>query len=215
MEDRLLKKLVDDELQYQPSVDAADIGVRVENGIVHLDGNVSTFAQKAAVENAVKRVRGVRGYVEDLVVRPHGDTYSDDAIAARVANLLEWDVTLPRDVIKVQVEGGTVTLSGEVPWAYQRTSAETGVRRLAGVRALINLITIKPRVEAVDIKRRIEEALERQAEVESDRITVTVDGGKVRLDGKVRAWFERDIIERAAWSAAGVLAVDDRVTVSL
>ena len=215
MEDKALKTLVEDELQYQPSVDAADIGVRVENGIVHLDGNVATFAQKAAVENAVKRVKGVRGYVEDLVVRPRGDTYSDDAIAARVANLLEWDVTLPKDVIKVKVEGGAVTLSGQVPWAYQRTSAEAGIRRLAGVRALINTITIKPHVEAVDIKRRIEDALERQAEVESNRISVTVDGGKVRLDGKVRAWFERDIIERAAWSAPGVQAVDDRVTISV
>lgn len=215
MEDKLLKKLVEDELQYQPSVDAADIGVRVANGIVHLDGNVATFAQKAAVENAVKRIKGVRGYVEDLIVRPNGDSYSDDAIAARVANLLDWDVTLPKGLIKVKVEGGTVTLSGEVPWAYQRTSAETGIRRLAGVRALINTITIKPHVEATDIKRRIEQALERQAEVESNRISVTVDGGKVRIDGKVRAWYERDVIERAAWSAPGVQAVDDRVTISV
>ena len=213
MEDKVLKKLVEDELQYQPSVDAADIGVRVEKGIVHLDGNVKTFAQKAAVENAVKRVKGVRGYVEDLIVRPYGDTYSDDAIAARVANLLEWDVTLPKDVIKVKVEGGTVTLSGEAPWAYQRTSAETGIRRLEGVRGLFNMITIKPHAEPSEIKRRIEQALERQAEVEAHRITVTVDGGRVRLDGKVRAWFERDVIERAAWSAPGVEAVDDRLSV--
>lgn len=215
MDDRALKKRVEDELQHQPGVDAEDIGVRVEKGVVHLDGNVATFAQKAAVENAVKRVRGVRGYVEDLIVRPHGDTHTDDAIARRVANLLEWDVTLPGEAIKVKVECGTVTLSGDVPWAHQRTGAEAGIRRLEGVRGLINQITIKPHAEPSEVKRRIEQALERQAEVEANRITVSVDGSRVTLEGKVRAWFERDVIERAAWSAPGVQAVDDRLTVDL
>lgn len=215
MDDKLLKRLVEDELQYQPSIDAADIGVSVQDGIVHLNGNVATFAQKYAVENAVKRVKGVRGYVEDLVVRPHGDFDSDDAIAARVANLLEWDVTLPKGAVKVKVEGGVVTLSGEVEWAFQRVAAESGMRRLTGVRGLNNTITIKPRVAAADIKRRIEQALERQAEVEAHGVSITVDGGKVKLDGKVRAWFERDIIERAAWAAPGVTGVEDRVTISL
>lgn len=213
MEDKALKTRVEDELQYQPSVDAGDISVRVDKGIVHLDGSVASFAQKAAVENAVKRIKGVRGYVEDLIVRPHGDAHSDDAIASRVANLLEWDATLPREAIKVKVEGGTVILSGDVPWAYQRTSAEAGIRRLEGVRGLINQIAIKPHAEPSEIKRRIEQALERQAEVEANRITVSVDGSRVTLEGKVRAWFERDVIERAAWSAPGVQAVDDRLTV--
>jgi len=214
MEDNALKKLVEDELQYQPSVDAADIGVTVENGIVHLTGHLANYAQKTIVENAVKRVKGVRGYVEDLVVRPTADPQSDEAIAGRVANLLDWDVTVPRGVVKVKVEGGMVTLTGEVPWAYQRLSAEAGIRRLPGVRGLNNMITIKPHVEASDIKRRIEQALERQAEVEASRIAITVDGGKVKLTGKVRAWYERDVIERAAWSAPGVQAVEDKVTVS-
>lgn len=215
MEDKVLQRLVEDELQYQPSVDSADIGVRVANGIVHLSGNVASFAQKSVVEGAVKRVKGVRGYVEDLVVRPHGDLYSDDAIAGRVANLLDWDVAIPKGAIKVKVEGGLVTLSGDVEWAFQRVAAERGIRRLPGVRGLSNMVMIKPRVAASDIKRRIEEALERQAEVEANHVTITVDGGKVKLDGKVRAWFERDIIERAAWAAPGVTGVEDRVTVSL
>jgi len=213
MEDNVLKKLVEDELQFRPSVDAAEIGVSVHNGIVHLNGNVASFAQKVAVESAVKRVKGVRGYVEDLVVRPHGDVYSDDAIAARVANVLDWDATVPKGAIKVKVEGGVVTLSGDVDWAYQRTGAVSGIRRLMGVRGVNNTIMVKPRVQAVDIKQRVEQALERQAEVEANRVSITVDGGKVRLDGTVRAWFERDIIERAAWATPGVTSVEDHVTV--
>lgn len=213
MEDKVLKKLVEDELQFRPSVDSADIGVSVHSGIVHLSGNVASFAQKVAVEGAVKRVKGVRGYVEDLVVRPHGDVYSDDAIAARVANVLDWDSTVPKGAIKVKVERGVVTLSGDVDWAYQRNGAVSGIRRLMGVRGVNNTIMVKPRVQAVDIKQRVEQALERQAEVEANRVSITVDGGKVRLDGTVRAWFERDIIERAAWATPGVTSVEDHVTV--
>lgn len=215
MDDKAVKRRVEDELQFQPSVDAAHIGVSVQNGIVHVDGRVSSFAQKAAVESAVTRVKGVRGYVEDMIVQPHGDLYSDDAIAGHVANVLEWDSLLPKAAVKVKVEAGWVTLSGDVEWAYQRISAEGGLRRLQGVRGVTNLITIKPRIQASDIKQRIEQALERQAEIEAHGITITVDGGKVRLDGKVRAWRERDVIERAAWAAPGVTGVDDRLTVSL
>ena len=215
MDDKAVKRRVEDELQFQPSVDAAHIGVSVQNGIVHVDGRVSSFAQKAAVESAVTRVKGVRGYVEDMIVQPHGDLYSDDAIAGHVANVLEWDSLLPKAAVKVKVEAGWVTLSGDVEWAYQRISAEGGLRRLQGVRGVTNLITIKPRIQAADIKQRIEQALERQAEIEAHGITITVDGGKVRLDGKVRAWRERDVIERAAWAAPGVTGVDDRLTVSL
>lgn len=214
MDDKVLKALVEDELQFQPTVDAAHIGVSVRSGIVHLDGRVPSFAQKAAVEAAVKRVKGVRGYVEDLIVQPHGDVHSDDAIAAQVANVLDWDTLLPKDAIKVKVEAGWVTLSGDVEWAYQRIAAEGVVRRLHGVRGLTNLIVIRPKARPDDIKQRIEQALERQAEVEARGITVTVDGGKVRLEGKVRAWRERDAIERAAWAAPGVTGVEDRVTIS-
>jgi len=213
MDDKFVKKLVEDELQFQPSVDAAHIGVSVNKGIVHLNGRVPSFAQKSAIESAVKRVKGVRGYVEDLIVQPSGDVHSDDAIAIQVANILEWDALLPKNAIKVKVEQGWVSLSGDVEWAYQRLAAEAGLRRLEGVRGVTNLIMIKPKVAAGDIKRRIEEALGRQAELEANRIVITVQDGKVRLDGKVRAWRERDIVERAAWSAPGVTAVDDHVTI--
>lgn len=213
MDDKLVRKLVEDELQFQPSVDAAHIGVSVNKGIVHLNGRIPSFAQKAAIESAVKRVKGVRGYVEDLIVQPNGDARSDDALAIQAANILEWDTVLPKDAVKVKVERGWVTLSGDVEWAFQRAAAERGLHRLQGVRGVSNLIMIKPKVTAQDVKHRIEQALERQAELEADGITITVQDGKVRLDGKVRAWRERDIIERAAWAAPGVTAVDDHMTV--
>jgi osmotically-inducible protein OsmY len=214
MDDKVLKKLVEDELQFQPIVDAAHIGVSVQSGIVHLNGRLPSFAQKAAVETAVKRVKGVRGYVEDLIVQPHGDAHSDDAIAARIANVLEWGTLVPTGAVQVKVEAGWVTLTGDVEWAYQRIAAEGSVRRLDGVRGLTNLIMVRPKISPRDIQQRIEQALERQAEVEARGITVTVEGGKVRLDGKVRAWREREAVERAAWAAPGVTGVDDHLTVS-
>lgn len=194
MDDKVVRKLVEDELQLQPSVDAAHIDVSVNKGIDHLNGRVPSFAQKSAIETAVKRVKGVRGY-------------GDDALAIQAANILEWDTLLPKDAIKVKVERGWVTLAGDVEWASQRIAAEGGLHRLQGVRGVSNLIMIRPKVAAGDIKNRIEQALERQAELEANGITITVQ------DGKVRAWHERDIIERAAWAAPGVTAVDDHVTV--
>lgn len=214
MDDKALKKLVADELEWEPSIDAADIGVTVENGIVRLVGHVANYAQKMAVETVVKRIKGVRGYVGNLEVRVAARAFSDEGIANAAANLLEWDVTVPKNAIKVKVDNGLLTLIGDVDWAYQRQAAEQSIRRLQGVRGVINSIMVKPRVQASDIKRRIEAALERQAELEADKIRVTVEGDKVKLDGKVRAWYERDIIERAAWAAPGVKSVDDHVTIS-
>lgn len=213
MEDKALKKLVQDELDWEPSVDPADIGVTVENGIVRLTGHVPNYSQRVSAENAVKRVKGVRGLVQDLEVRTFPDTYTDESIATRVANMLDWDVTVPKDAVRVKVDGGYVTLTGQVDWQYQRTAAEHGIRNLAGVRGLSNQIQVKPRVQASDIKRRIENALERQAELDSQRIIVSVEGDKVRLNGKVKAWFERDIAERAVWAAPGVRAVEDHVSI--
>lgn len=213
--DVALKTAVEAELAWVPFVDAANIGVAAENGIVSLSGHVPTYAQKLAVEKAVKRIKGVRGLAEELEVRLlTGLGNDDDEIARRVANILDWGVSAPKDSVKVQVTDGIVTLTGEVDWQFERSGAERGVRLLNGVRGLINLITVKPHVMPADVKRRIENALERQADVEAANIRVTVDGTNVRLDGKVKAWAERDAAERAAWAAPGVRSVDDHVTIT-
>lgn len=213
MEDKALRKLVQDELDWQPSIDAANIGVAVDNGIVHLTGHVTSYAQRWAAENAVKKIRGVRGYVEDLEIRPSARADTDDAIAERAATLLDWDVAIPKDVVKVKVDNGHVTLTGEVDWAFQRKSAEAAVRHLSGMRGLNNLITVKPQAQASDVKRCIEDALERQAEIDAKRISITVNGDRVSLNGKVRGWYERALIEDAAWAAPGVQWIDDHMTV--
>lgn len=213
MEDKLLKRLVEDELEWEPSVNATGIGVSVERGIVSLTGHVGSYAELFAAEKAVKRIKGVRGYAQDIEVRLAPATESDTGIAAKIANIIDWDVTVPKGAVQVKVQNGVVTLTGQVEWAYQRTAAETGLRRLAGVRSLSNLITVKPRVQAGDIKRRIEEALDRRADAASDAVTVTVKDGKVFLDGRVPTWAERETVEHAAWAAPGVTAVEDRTTI--
>lgn len=215
MEDNAIKKLVLDELEWEPSVDAADVGVTVEKGIVRLTGHVATYSERVAAEAAVKRVKGVRGFVQDLEIRPYTPAFGDEAVAARVANVLDWAVSVPKDCVKCKVDNGMVTLTGEVKWNYQRTAAEQAVRPLGGVRGLINQITVKPTVQASGIKRQIEAALHRQAQLEADQVQVTVDGDKVRLDGSVKAWFERAAIERAAWAAPGVRSVEDHIRVSI
>lgn len=214
--DKVLRDCVEAELEWLPGVDAADIGVAVQSGVVTLTGHVSSYAQKVAVEQAVKRLKGVHGLAEEIEIRPYGNIgQADDEVAGRVVALLNWDSSVPRDAVKAEVAKGYVTLSGAVDWQYQRVAAERGVRALSGVRGLNNTITVKPHVQPKDIKNRIEAALHRQADLEADRIHVTVDGAKVRLEGKVRAWHEREAAERAAWAAPGVQSVEDRVTIGL
>jgi len=213
--DKALRKLVEDEIDFEPSVDSRTIAVAVKDGIVTLTGHVATFAQKVAVEWAAKRVKGVRGLAQEVKVQTTADAVeADDEIARRVADLIDWDTTLPKNAVKVQVTEGHVLLVGEVDWAYQRLAAGRGVRNLRGVRDVVNQITVKPAVEPGDIRRRIEDALQRQAQVDATHVRVAVDGARVHLDGKVRAWFERDAIVRAAWSAPGVNAVDNHITVA-
>ena len=212
IDDKSVKRLVEDGLEWEPSVEASEIGVAVDDGIVTLTGHVASYMQKLTADRVVRGLKSVRGFVDKLEVRPllRG---SDEDIAKQAANLLDWDVTVPKQAVKVEVANGNVTLTGEVPWQYQRNAAERGIRGLAGVVSVSNRIAVKPQASATEIKRRIEDALDRQADLDANRITVSVDGGKVRLDVKVRAWFERDIVERTAWGAPGVREVDDHVMI--
>jgi osmotically-inducible protein OsmY len=142
---------------------------------------------------------------------PSDKKVGDDEIAARAVRILNWDHVVPHDCIAVKVERGIVTLSGEVDWHFQRTEAEDDMRKLGGVRGVINQILVKPKVHAEDVQGKIRAALERNAEVEASRISVVVSGNKVTLSGRVNAWTEREAIERAAWSTPGVTEVEDRI----
>jgi osmotically-inducible protein OsmY len=212
MTDRQLHQAILDEFEWDPSFNAAHIGVVVEKGVVTLTGHVSSYAEKIAAERAARCVQGVRGVAQDIEVRYPGDKQTaDDQIAKRALDILAWNTTIPADRIEITVQRGWVTLNGTVDWWYQRMDAEKAVRQLSGVTGLSNAILVKPRVEARDVKERIEKALKRNAEVEASGIRVSVSGSKVTLDGKVKDWHERSLAERTAWSAPGVTAVEDRI----
>ncbi len=212
MSDLSLRKAILEELEFQPQIDAANIGVAVEKGVVTLTGHVSSYDQKVRAERAVKAVKGVRAVAEEIQVRLNkGAGTADDTIAARALSIISWSADVPPNAVKVIVQHGWITLEGEVDWQYQKETVEKAVRKLSGVLGVDNRLTLSPRVDVVDIRKRIEEALKRNAEVDAKDIHVRVDGDVVRLDGKVHLWRERKLVERAAWSVPGVRRVEDHL----
>lgn len=214
MDDRLLRQNVIDELEYEPSIDPAHIGVTAAGGVVTLSGHVADYAQKLAAERATWRVRGVRAIAEEIEIRFPGETrHSDEDIAQRALSVLTWNVLVPHDLLQVKVQDGWVTLTGETPWNYQREAAVEDVRKLAGVVGVSNNITLKPLVQAGDVKQRITDALKRHAEVEASHVQVHVRDGSVDIEGAVDNWDERQAVVRAAWSAPGVLRVTEHLRI--
>lgn len=214
MNDRQLRQNVVDELGFEPSIDAANIGVAVDGGVVILSGHVPTYAQKVAAERAAWRVRGVKAVVQDIEVRYAGTPTSDDEIAKRAIELLRWNSSVP-DAIRVTVNDGWITLTGEVDWQFQRTGAEASLRGLAGVNGITNNIALRAKPHATEVRERIEEALKRNAELEARQIQVDIrDNGTVTLNGFVDNWSERRAVERAVWSAPGVRALNDNLSIA-
>jgi osmotically-inducible protein OsmY len=212
--DAQLQREIQDELVWDPHVDHAGIGVAVHNGIVTLSGFVGNYAQKEVVENTVKKIVGVKGIAEELIVRLPGDLKtSDTEIAERIVELFKWDVGIPADKIIVEVERHWVTLSGTVDWHYQRDLARRAAGRISGVMGVSNLITVRQQPSPSNIKDLITASFKRTIEADADSIRVTTDGGTVKLEGKVHSWHERQLAERAAWSAPGVARVDDKIAV--
>ena len=214
MTDKYLRQIIVDELEFEPSFDAANIGVAVDNGVVTLTGHVASYAAKIAAERAVERVKGVRAIAGNIQVRyPGHKQTADDEIAARAVAILGWNVQVPEDSVKVKVEKGWIELTGEVDWQFQRVAAESAVLELSGVVGVTNFIEVRPKVAPGDVKQKILDALKRQAELEADAIRVDVTDGKVVLEGNVKGWYERGVAERAAWSAPGVKAVQDHLAI--
>jgi osmotically-inducible protein OsmY len=211
-----IQRNVLEELKWDARIHPNEIGVAVKDGIVTLTGWVDNYTKKWAAEDAAHRVRGVKAVANDIEVRlPNSAERTDADIAAAVTRALEWDAFVPIEKLNVTVAKGWVTLRGEVEWQYQKEDTERAVRRLTGVRGVTNLLIVRPRVKPSpqELKRKIEDALVRSAETDAERITVEVQDNKVILKGTVRSWAERQEAERVAWSAPGVIAVENRITV--
>jgi osmotically-inducible protein OsmY len=210
-----IRRDVEDELRWHPDIDATDIAVSVNNGVVTLAGFVRSYMQKYEAESDAKRVAGVVAVANDIEVRlPNIDERPDPDIARDAIARIKSELPYAWEGIRVVVKSGWLTLEGEVEWYYQKERAEEAVRRVRGVKSVTNSIQVKPRVAPTEIRRKIEEALRRAAEIDASRVTVETNGGEVILRGSVRSWVERQEAERAAWAAPGVWKVDNRIIVS-
>jgi osmotically-inducible protein OsmY len=214
MTDRELKQHVENALDWEPSVDAADIGVSVDAGVVTLRGNVGSYAARAAAERVALRVYGVKAVANDVSVRlVTGFERNDTDIAQAAVTALKWNTFIPQNRVTIIVSNGWLTLNGTLDWQYQKEAAARAVRDLTGVKGVTNGISVKPHVQASEVQAKIEAAFKRSAEIDARRVSVAATDGTVILSGHVRSWMERQEAERAAWAAPGVSQVDDRIMV--
>jgi len=210
-----IQKDVMDELKWDPIMQSAEIGAIVQDGIVTLVGYVDNYSQRLAAENAVKRVKDVRAVAIDLAISlPDEQRRSDTDLAAAALNALKWSSFVPEDKIRLKVDGGWITMEGEVEWQFQKESAYSAVSDLIGVHGVINRINVRPNITPVIVKDVIKKALERSADIEADSINILTDGGRIVLKGKVRSWAERKEVERAVWATPGVIEVKDELIIA-
>jgi osmotically-inducible protein OsmY len=212
--DAQIQQDVMEQLKWEPELNASAIGVSVKNGIVTLSGQVDTYAKKLAAERVTKEVAGVKAVAEDIQVgiSPFFRK-TDTEIAEAVLNTLKWNTSVDENKVLVKVDDGAVTLEGQVEWDYQRKAARKAIENLTGVRTIYNLLSVKPAATASDIKEKISEAFRRSAFIDADKISVEVTGNKAILRGKVGSVKEKEDAELAAWSAPGIVVVDNRLEI--
>ena len=212
-DDKQLQQAVIDQLKWEPSVKAAHIGVTAKDGVVTLMGHVESYSEKFAAEKAARRVKDVKAVAEELDVRlPFSVKHGDEEIASAAVNRMKWDAAVPSDAVKVKVEKGWITLTGEVDWHFQHEAAADDVRGLWGVVGISNQITIKPKPNTAKIKDDILTALGRSW-LDPATINVSAQGGNVKLTGKVESWYERDEASSTAWAAPGTTSVENDIAV--
>ena len=211
-----LKEAVLNELKWDPSINASRIGISLEDGIATLNGEVESYAEKVAALHAASRVFGVRGVADEVKVKlPDYDEWTDADIARSAANALAWTATVPSDCVKAVVENGWLTLEGEVNWQFEKDAAEEAVRSLRGIVGISNDVVVRPLIEELDVKDKIEKGFERHAHIDANNIRVKTKGTKIVLHGTVSSCFERKEAERIAWATPGVTEVEDDLIVDL
>lgn len=214
VKDAALQNDVMAELEWEPGVNAAHIGVSAREGAVTLTGHVRTFDEKSLARQAAFRVYGVRSVADDIEVTLSPDHQRDDEdIAEAVSRAFEWNAAVP-DTVQARVSDAVVSLSGTVDTAYQRASAESVVRQLIGVRSVVNGIKVKPKVSSKSVQARITEAFHRQAQIDARRIRVETHDGTAALYGSVRSHEEAEAAERAAQAAPGIARVENHLEVT-
>lgn len=212
--DSEIKKNVEAELLWDPNIKTTDIGVSVKSGVVALSGYASSYVQKYQAETDAKRISGVTGVANDIEVRlPAVDQKSDPELARDAVTALKMQLPTTHESFKVIVRNGWVTLEGSTEWQYLKERAESTVRHLVGINGVANNIVVSPKISPIEIKRKIEEAFKRSAEIDANRIIVETNNDEVTLKGTVHTWFERKEAERVAWLAPGVRKVDDRISI--
>ena len=212
--DSEIKRDVEEELQWDPEIDATDIAVSVNGGVVGLTGFAHSYADKVEAEAITKRVAGVHCVANDIDLRvPKFDERPDPEIARDAVAAIKSQLPTSWESIKVLVKDGWVSLEGEVEWNYTRELAETAVRRIKGAKGVADFIKLKGKVTPRDVRNRIMAAFHRSAQVDANRITVEASGSEVTLKGTVRTWAEREEAQRAAWAAPAVTNVDNRIAV--
>jgi len=213
--DHKLKQDILAELAWEPSISADHIGVTAKDGVVTLSGHVESYWEKRAAERAAGRVQGLKALAEEIEIRlPIHFKRGDDEIAAAALSRLSWDVSIPKDAVKVKVEKGFVTLTGQVEWHYQKDSATDGIRSLSGVTGVANQITTKTRPDTATISDDILHALNRSWFFDDNNIKVSAEGGKVHLTGKVDSWTDRETAGATAWAAPGTTSVVNDIRIS-
>jgi osmotically-inducible protein OsmY len=209
-----IQKDVMEELKWQPFLNSSEIGVAVKNGIVTLSGIVDSYSKKISAERAAKKVAGVKAIAEDLQIGVSPIYRKTDAeIAEAVLNALKWHSAVPEEKIKIKVEDGIVTLEGELEWEYQRVNARTAIQNLSGVRSVTNLITVKPKLNPIELEQKISAGFMRSASIDAAKVHASVNGTTVTLTGKVRSLAESEDAETIAWAAPGVYRVVNELKV--
>ena len=212
-DDHKLKQDILSELNWEPSISADHIGVTVKEGVVTLTGHVATYWEKQAAERSAARVHGVKALAEEIEIRlPIHFKRADDEIAAAAVSRLSWDVSVPKDAVKVKAEKGYVRLTDRVDWHYQKDSAADAIRPLSGVTGVSDQIMIKAPPNTANIADDIMHALHRT--FFDDNVNVTAEGGKVRLTGDVDSWTDRQTAASTAWAAPGTMSVQNDIYIN-